>query len=347
MKRAALLLSLFFVTSFIVILLSFYLYLFAPANPLAPSPKITFKIPRGTSFSAIMDTLEAHGLIRSRQQFYMSAKAMNMVTGLQAGSFNIPGGLNYFDMVRHLSHASQKQIRITIPEGMEMTEIADLFHRELEIDPDEFMSWKDSVQHFIPPTMKLNSLEGCLYPDTYFFYEDMDAEDVISRMTAHFTDVLNRNEILRSCDSLHLTLNSILAMASIIQGEVIIDREMPIVSAVYWNRLRKRMKLQADPTIQYIIPGPDKRLRNRHLALESPYNTYLHYGLPPGPINNPGIQAIRAALYPSHDSYLYFVAIGDGSHHFSRTLEEHNRAKEKFDKYRRKIYWQKKLQNRK
>ena len=126
-------------------------------------------------------------------------------------------------------------------------------------------------------------------------------------------------------------------MASIIQGEVIYASEMATVSSVYWNRIKKGYRLQADPTIQYIIPGPDIRLRHRHLEIKSPYNTYQHYGLPPAPINNPGIKAIMAALNPSNENYLYFVATGDGYHTFSRNLKEHNIAKKKFQQVRWKV----------
>lgn len=123
-------------------------------------------------------------------------------------------------------------------------------------------------------------------------------------------------------------------MASIIEGEVIYDEERLIVSAVYHNRLKKRMRLQADPTIQYIIDGPPRRLLTRDLELKSPYNTYRNYGLPIGPINNPGRQSILAAMNPAEVDYLYFVAKGDGYHTFSRTQKEHNRAKRQFQRVR-------------
>jgi UPF0755 protein len=126
-------------------------------------------------------------------------------------------------------------------------------------------------------------------------------------------------------------------LASIIEGEAIVDGERPVIAAVYHNRLRQGILLQADPTIQYIVPGPPRRLLNRDLAIDSPYNTYRYPGLPPGPVNNPGIASIRAALYPAQVNYIYFVARGDGSHIFSHTLEEHLRAKREFDKVRARV----------
>jgi UPF0755 protein len=134
-----------------------------------------------------------------------------------------------------------------------------------------------------------------------------------------------------------LSLHQTITLASIIEGEARVDSERAVISAVYWNRLRKGMRLQADPTIQYLIPGPPRRVLNRDLEIDSPYNTYRYAGLPPGPVNNPGINSVLAALYPRSAGYLYFVARGDGSHIFSYTLEQHNAAKREFDRYRVKV----------
>ncbi|MDZ7265633.1 MAG: endolytic transglycosylase MltG, partial [candidate division KSB1 bacterium] len=129
----------------------------------------------------------------------------------------------------------------------------------------------------------------------------------------------------------------ILTLASIIEGEAMVDSERVLVSAVYHNRLQRGMLLQADPTIQYIIPDGPRRLLNRDLRIDSPYNTYLHAGLPPGPVNNPGLRSIYAALNPAPVDYLYLVARGDGTHIFSRNLREHQIAKQKFDMYRKMV----------
>ena len=137
-------------------------------------------------------------------------------------------------------------------------------------------------------------------------------------------------------DEINLTENEVLALASIIEGEAIYDSERPRISGVYHNRLKKGMRLQADPTIQYIIEDSPRRLLNKDLKIKSPYNTYLNYGLPPGPINSPGLESIKAALYPEKVDFLFFVAKGDGYHTFSKTEKEHNKAKRAFQKVRRK-----------
>jgi len=136
---------------------------------------------------------------------------------------------------------------------------------------------------------------------------------------------------------LGLSTNDVLALASIIEGEAMIDSEMVFISSVYHNRLKKGMRLQADPTIQYIIPDGPRRLLNRDLEIDSPYNTYKYAGLPPGPISNPGILAIRAAVSPAKTDNIFFVADGKGGHIFTKTLRQHLRAKAKFDEIRREV----------
>jgi|TARA_B100001105_G_scaffold79331_1_gene62840 UPF0755 protein len=148
----------------------------------------------------------------------------------------------------------------------------------------------------------------------------------------------NFNDDLRMrMKDIGMTEREVITLASIIEGEAIYNRERPVIAGVYHNRLKLGMRLQADPTIQYIVEDGPRRLLKKDLKIDSPYNTYLNYGLPPGPINNPGLESIKAALYPADTEYLYFVARGDGYHNFSRTEEEHNKAKREFQKLRRKV----------
>ena len=139
-----------------------------------------------------------------------------------------------------------------------------------------------------------------------------------------------------------MSIREITTMASIIQGEAMFDDEMETISSVYHNRLKRKMRLQADPTIQYIIPGKNIRLYNKHLKIDSPYNTYKNYGLPPGPINNPGLSALKAAIHPDETQYLYFVADGEGRHIFTRNNEEHNKAKKVLQRKRIEVRRKKK-----
>jgi len=312
-----------------------------PANRLAPSEKTFIQIPRGMPFTRIADTLITEGLVDSYKRFYWSARFMKRVERLQAGTFEIPGGLSYRQLINLLSAAPPLQVRVTIPEGLEFEEIAGIFSRRFGFDIQDFLSYKDSVHLFNLPFQAI-SLEGYLYPETYDFYENADPREIISRMVRQFLYVINQ-EIQDEIHEKGLTVHTIVTLASIIQGEAIIHEEMPVISSVYQNRLKRKMRLQADPTIQYLIPGPKIRLRARHLEIDSPYNTYKYRGLPPGPVNSPGKDAILAALRPDTTDYLYFVARGDGSHVFSKTHREHLKAKQNFQQVRWEVYRQQKL----
>jgi len=171
--------------------------------------------------------------------------------------------------------------------------------------------------------LNLNSLEGYLFAEDYVVYEHSPAEELLSifykALNEFFVDSLEQRT-----RQIGFTRHEILTLASIIKGETNLEAEMPIISGVYHNRLRIGMRLQADPTIQYILPKGWRRLLYKDLQIDSPYNTYKYSGLPPGPINNPGAKAILAALYPEDNKYLYFVADGKGGHKFGKTLKEHN-----------------------
>jgi len=166
------------------------------------------------------------------------------------------------------------------------------------------------------------SLEGFLMPDTYEFAWQTDERVVAKRLLAQFREFFV-DSLQRRVHVLGYSIREILTIASIVEGETRLDAERPIVAGLYYNRLKKRMRLEADPTIRYLLPNGTHRIHFNDLDIESPYNTYRNYGLPPTPINNPGRNSILAALYPARHSYLYFVADGKGGHRFSKTFDEH------------------------
>jgi UPF0755 protein len=311
------------------------------ANYLDPSSMITLHIPRGTPFLRIADSLQMYGLIDSKGYFYVTSRLLGKTDRLQAGTYRIPGGLRYGELVQILSKATPLQIRLTIPEGLEYEEIADIVSPHFSFTREDFLKYKDSTELFNFP-FKVTSLEGFLFPETYDFYEHVTPYELINRMVRQFLTIVDSEmqaEILQK----GFTVEEIITLASIIQGEAMIHDEMPLISSVYHNRLKRGMKLQADPTIQYLIPGPKIRLRARHLEIDSPFNTYLYPGLPPSPANSPGKIAIIAAFRPDTTNYLYFVARGDGSHVFSRTHREHLKAKQDFQRVRRDVYRRQKI----
>jgi peptidoglycan lytic transglycosylase G len=166
------------------------------------------------------------------------------------------------------------------------------------------------------------SLEGYLLPETYLFNWELEELDVVRRQVGQFWVVFN-DSLKRRAEELGWTVREAITFASIIEGEAGLDEERPIISGVYHNRLRRGMKLEADPTIQYLVEGGPRRLFYSDLKIDNPYNTYIYAGLPPGPVNNPGKASILAALYPAQHEYLYFVANGRGGHRFSKTYSEH------------------------
>lgn len=327
--------SLFILFFVIVVLFNVYSLIHQKANDLDKDNVVTIEIPKGTNFNEIVQIVDENNLIKDRWKFILTAKLLRKTRSIQAGKFKIKGGINYVTLVYKLERATILQKRITIPEGMELIEIAKIFENKLQIPVDSFLSNKNDPKKFGVNFKSVKNIEGFLFPDTYYFFEDTKAEDIIQKMVNNFKKNVSVN-LIWDAKERKMTVNELITFASIIQGEVIYDSEMPKVASVYYNRLEKNMRLQADPTIQYIIPGSDRLLKKSELRTDSEYNTYMHRGLPPGPINNPGLKAIIAAINPDTTDYLYFVARGDGYHTFTKTLSEHNREKYKLKKLRKK-----------
>lgn len=312
--------------------------------PLHPSKdQVLIRIKSGSSVKAIADTLAHQGVVSDGKYFILTTKIFGNSTKLKAGVFQLNKNLSPYQAMNRIVSGRVASVRVSIPEGYNIYEIASVFSKKLDIDSATFLKLTNDKEFISSLGLNIFSLEGYLFPDTYTFEWKTPEEEIIKAMVKafnrNFNDSLKREVIERGWSP-----HQILTLASIIEGEAMIDSERAIISAVYHNRLKKKMPLQADPTIQYIIPdGRPRRLLNRDLQIDSPYNTYRYAGLPPGPINNPGIKSILAAIYPAPVDYLYFVAKGDGSHIFSRTLEDHLRAKAAFDRIRAKINQQKKL----
>ena len=317
------------------ILLAFYslILLWPQGNPY-DSVKVT--IPKGASLKEVSATLQDYNIIRNERSFLLAVKTLGYEKDMPAGRFKLVKASTNFDIIDQLVNGIQVNKRVTILEGWTIDIIAEELQDKIGIDPDEFKNacknelllWKWGISE--------ESVEGYLFPNTYLFSEEEDIQDIIGRMINQFKQRITV-EFRGRMKELGMDEKEIITLASIIEGEAIYDRERPVISGVYHNRLNIGMRLQADPTIQYIIEGSPRRLLNKDLKIKSPYNTYLNEGLPPGPINNPGIESIKAALYPVETDYLYFVAKGDGYHTFSRTKEEHNIAKRKFQKIRRQL----------
>ena len=219
----------------------------------------------------------------------------------------------------------------TVPEGLTIVQIADLASQDSLTDRAEFLRLAKDREFIASLGIKAETLEGYLYPDTYKFPRQVKAREVLVAMVEQLRQVVGP-DLLARMQELKMNMHEVLTLASVIEKETGSGGERPEISAVFHNRLKKHIPLQSDPTVIYGLPVFDGNLHKKDLSSPSPYNTYRVQGLPPGPIANPGIQAIRATLYPSDSRSLYFVSRNDGTHQFSATLIEHNKAVEKYQK---------------
>lgn len=334
-----------FLTSIILIFSGVIYYfvsrIFLPITGGALESRIEVKIKSGLSVRAIADTLEKRGIITDADDFIFTTKLFKNSARLKAGQYDFSTTLSSYHAMKILVAGNYSSTRVVIPEGMTSYEIASLLRKKTDIDSSRFIDLVFDRRFIASLGIKSNSLEGYLFPNTYDFEWGINEEAIIKILVKefqrNFSDSLSNHVFEKGW-----TVHQILTLASIIEGEAMVDSERAMVSAVYYNRLKQGILLQADPTIQYIIPDGPRRLLRKDLAIDSPYNTYLHPGLPPGPVNNPGLKSILAAINPAHVAYLYLVAKGDGSHIFSRTLREHQIAKQRFDEFRRMINRKKK-----
>ncbi len=309
--------------------------LVAPAVP-SPLPREAFIIHRGMSVTQIADSLQQQAFIHNAKHFLLAAKLTGWGNQLKAGKYEMSSGLTHVDLLRLFRSGKVVQVRVTLPEGKTAEDYAEILSRTLQINKSELLKFIEDSTFARKLGVPAPRLEGYLYPNTYQFYWGATAAEVLTALVQELHKHLD--EPLRAqVQASGMTLHQIMTLASIIEGEAVVDSERTVIAAVYRNRLRQGILLQADPTIQYAVPGPPRRLLFRDLEIDSPYNTYRYAGLPPGPVNSPRIASIRAALNPAPVQYIYFVARGDGSHRFSYTLEQHLQAKRDFDRVRAQV----------
>jgi len=274
------------------------------------------------------------GILRNKQLFLILVKLTGTARSLQAGIYNIEKRLNTLQLIHVLSEGKVLLNKITIPEGLTAQAIISKFHNELGIDSLELYKVIFDSSFCVKKNIKAKNLEGYLFPDTYYFATNVSPRQIVETMLKRFNTII-QDSIAYNGNNFNMSLHEVITLASIIEGEVMQDSERQIVSGIYHNRLNIRMYLESCPTIQYIIPDGPRRLLSRDLKIKSPYNTYHNFGLPPGPVNNPGRKSIEAALHPVETNFLFLVAKGDGSHIFSTNLSGHLKAKRKFDNLRR------------
>lgn len=288
-------------------------------------------IPEGSSYQQVASLLKREHLIRSRTAFMLLGKSKAADRKIHPGEYELHAGMSAREILQKLLAGRVLLHPVTIPEGFTMSQIAQLLGQLGITDRGEFLRLARDRDYIASLGIDAGSLEGYLYPETYHFARSTKPKDVIRTMV----DGVKRlwtPEFEEQAKRLNLTMHEVLTLASVVEKETGVQEERELIAAVFHNRLKRRIPLQSDPTVIYGLQAFDGNLRKRDLSSASPYNTYRIQGLPPGPIASPGADSIRAALFPPASPYMYFVSRNDGTHYFSSSLEEHNRAVEKFQK---------------
>jgi UPF0755 protein len=280
-------------------------------------------IKQGDGFTRVGRQLLKEGVVDSRRALFYGARFKEVDRKLIPGRYDFTGENSCHSVLTKLERGDFVMIRVTVHEGDPIWKVAQVLAEKLEVDSTAVIEL-NADQAFLAQ-LKVPCLEGYLFPETYFFPWGTNSKNALGEMVHLFFD--RTKELWPDTLPGGHTPEDIVILASIIEAEALLESEKPTIASVYQNRLNRKMKLDADPTVIYGLGGLDRPLWRRDLRKDTPYNTYRRRGLPPTPINSPGLSAIRAALNPEETDYLFFVADGTGGHHFSRTNAEHNRAR--------------------
>ena len=328
--------SLLLATIFILFLASWFTFKFLN-TPKSPTKKILYEIERGEGAKSLAEHFKEKGIIQNKIVFLYGHSLFYSQKTIKAGEYVFDLPLSIQKILHIITDGKILLHAATIPEGLTRMEIADHLESLGFSERQAFMKASEDTSAISAMDPDARDLEGYLFPETYFFPKGVTTEKIVSSMTAQFKDTFSE-EWTRRTDEIGLTIREIIILASLIEKETSLPDERPLVSAVFHNRLKKRMKLDCDPTIIYALKQDGQfkdRLRTKDLRFDSPYNTYLYGGLPPSPIANPGKDSIAAALYPADKDFLFFVSKNDGSHHFSLSFREHQNAVNTFQRNKR------------
>jgi UPF0755 protein len=283
----------------------------------------TVFVRRGEAFSRIADSLEARGIIRSRTTFMIVARVLGGAERVQAGKYTFASGISNMDLFLTLRDGSANQlIKVSIPEGARPRLQAKIFARAIGIDSARYVNIAYDPEVARDYEIEGASLEGYLLPETYSLRWGMDERELIAMQLHEFNRFFS-DSLKERARELGWSVHQAVTFASIVEGEAVLNEERPVIAGVYHNRLRMGMKLEADPTIQYLFDERPRRVLYADLRRDSPYNTYLYTGLPPGPVNDPGKASMLASLYPASHPYIFFVATGKGGHWFASSYTQH------------------------
>jgi UPF0755 protein len=312
--------ELFLITVFFLAILSFFYFTFFTPNYFDLSSPVTFEVKKGESFSQITNHLYSKNIIPQKIYFRIAGILYGAERQIKPARYYIPNGLSYLSLIDYFINGKADYLKtVKLYDGSSSKSIASRLKNELYIDSVSFLKELKNKKLLDSLGISESSFEGYLLPQEYDLFERSSPKEVISIIYKGFKSFID-DSLAELISRKNINLHSIMTMASIVNGETNKKDEMARIAGVYYNRLKIGMKLQADPTIQYLQPKGYKKLNYEDLKINSPYNTYKYAGLPPGPVDNPGKNAILAAVYPEKHHYLYFVADGKGGHNFAGTF---------------------------
>lgn len=311
-----------------------WLYHYASTPTTSEATPHILVIKRGMTLRQITRELDNSQLIDTPRAFALLAFLKGKQNKILAGEYRLSAAMTPQKILDTITSGKFVLYTLTIPEGFRILEIADLVASSGLGEKNRFLEATRNPEWIQTFDIPGRNLEGYLFPDTYKFPKNTSEAKIVETMLKTFQD--KASGVRKRALEMNLSLHEVVTLASIIEKETGQASERRLISSVFHNRLKKNMRLQTDPTVIYALANFDGNIRKKDLSVESPYNTYLYPGLPPGPIASPGLKALEAALDPAETDYLYFVSRQDGTHQFSTNLEDHNRAVTRFQINKRK-----------
>ena len=309
-------------------ILDLFIYADIPASTIDNNEKLVIIKP-GQGFKSFSKSLQKNGIIKDLYKFNLFAHIKGYDRKIKAGEYILSPSMTPYKILQILVAGKVRLHKITIPEGYNIRQIASITTRAGLCTETEFISSATNSSFVHEEGIDAETFEGYLFPETYYFSKDVSPEKIISAMLKRFRSVFTPT-YKEQAKKLGFSIHQAVTLASIIEKETGDPEERSVISSVFHNRLKKKMRIESDPTVIYGIKDFDGNIKKRHLKTSTPYNTYQIFGLPPGPIANPGIKAIEAALFHADTNFLYFVSKKDNTHIFSTNIRDHNKAVRKY-----------------
>lgn len=300
-------------------LLGWYLFCLLPTGSGVAVYDVSF--PAGSGIKKLSQDLKRKGLIRSSTHFVLLSRLRGAANSLKAGDYRLNNGMSPGSILQKIANGEVDYRRFTLPEGYSIYQAAELIEQKGYFKSEEFLNACKRDSLLTRLRIDADSCEGYLFPATYNLSRSETVDDLIEQMVGRF-----EKSYAEIAESSGMGRHQLITLASLIEKEAVETAEKPLIASVFHNRLKISMPLQSDPTSVYGVRAFAGKVTKKDIERPSRYNTYKIKGLPPGPIGNPGVDALKAALHPQQTDYLYFVARKDGTHQFSKNLEEHNRA---------------------